>query len=84
MYLIVSAHAPVLLPLSVQALCGAAWRLVKALADPKLALTPHPLRTAAKAINGQPPRVWKWLPYVPGAGEFSVPRDQVRHLGGLF
>ena len=26
--------------------------------------------------GGPPPRVWKWIPYEPGTGEFSVPRDQ--------
>ena len=64
-------------------LCASPWRLVKALADPKAPR--HPLRQAAGpkskakeegADIGPPPRVWKWIPYEPGKGEFSVPRDQ--------
>jgi len=54
------------------------WRLVKALADPKA--ESHPLRQGAgpkpEEGSGQVGRVWKWIPYIPGPGEFCVPSDQ--------
>ena len=58
-------------------LCSSPWRLVKALADPQAER--HPLRQLSKPPKADPsaaPRVWKWIPYIPGPGEFSVPRDQ--------
>jgi len=62
-------------------LCATPWRLVKALADPNA--EKHPLRQGAgpkvdptSTAPAPPGRVWKWIPYIPGPGEFSVPRDQ--------
>lgn len=61
-------------------LSASPWRLVKALADPKAER--HPLRQAAgpkpdpSTTDANPARIWKWIPYTPGPGEFCVPRDQ--------
>merc|ERR1711871_1376622 len=59
-------------------LCASPWRLVKALADPSA--ESHPLRQVARpkadTNSSNASRVWKWIPYIPGPGEFSVPRDQ--------
>jgi len=63
-----------------EVICATPWRLVKALAG---TAESHPLRQAcsgpkadASTAGGTPGRVWKWIPYVPGPDEFSVPRDQ--------